>query len=1166
MGLMKKLTSALVASSLVLSLVATASAAYTPAAGETAGKRMQDLKIVQGRPDGLALNSEITRAELVTLIVRAFGKEADAQLLKGSTVFPDIANHWASGNIAMAVALVEKAGSDPIGMPNGTFEPDAKLTPAQAVAFLMKFVGAKADGTKTWPANYLDVAVEKNLITAEDKALIAPMLNENATRGLVFYLFDRAFFSYQLPTGKTFYTQYVDTAAPELTVAAVEPTTIDSKLTITGTVTGALETYVGTTKVTPAADGKFSAEFALPELKDYEITVTALDLAGNKAEKSLKVTRVAGTAASIEASDITVAAGGTVEVKPVVKDAAGNVLEQAVTGESAVGTYADGKFTAQATVGTGKLVLKAGELTKEVSVTINAGPIAKVEASAVSVAPGKSVTLVAKDAAGNVVSGVTFAQTSANALLDANTGVFIATKAGSYTVTATKDGVTVEGTVGVYGDISKLVVNAPANMIANDATEYDVTVTAVDSKGNAVLDFDGNIKLTAFGADETKAAEDGVATFTVTVPEGYADSEVDIYAQYDDTEDDAIDSDDEEYTDTVAVEAQVATSIEVDAPDYLVSDIDDEGDLLSAPFTITVLDQDGEDMLDGAWEIEVTVTGDATLEEGDDTKSDTLTITAGGDNEYDLYAEQKGDEGTVTVTAAFPGMTAGKDTLKMAMPKNPEAITLTAKDNKAEVTADFTDVEEDVEDDDVEKVTYTVKVVDENGVPTLYDTTVTITLDGVDKPELLYVATDADLEVFADLEDEEDEFDVSVVDGVAKFALVGQHVDSFKLVAEDGDSDDDYDLKDSAELSLSVVADEAAYVGLTKGVLNYLQKEDATATVTAQLYDAFGNKVAKAGLEVEFDTADFDGIEINGDDEAVTVETDVNGAANATVGLATYIDEAEITISTDEEGLELADGTAFDNGTKAYDSVTLGAVSTIPASVKVEAKRTNGTNTSTIAAGTDFYLKVTVEDNYGRAVDNDDFLAEYGFSLSDSNDDLDLGSSGQNVTFSAGDEDGVFVSTEFYAEDAETLTLTVKVKNIADTVQGSKSISVKAGDVASATVAQKTTSGLDIPEDKESDLLTVQLTDEFGNLITSTSKSYVVVITGADRVEDEDGTDVSGAGEGILVKAGRTTAKFRLFVEDIAADSEISLTVYEADADGAPTGAALGDATDITLK
>jgi hypothetical protein len=199
---------------------------------------MQDLKILLGRPDGLALGAEITRAELVTLIVRAFGKEEDSKLLKGSASFPDTSNHWASGYIAMAVALAEKAGSDPIGMPDGSFQPDTKLTSAQAVAFLMKFLGVKADGGKAWPNNYLDVAVERGLLTAEDKALIAPMLNQNATRGLVFYLFDRAFNSYNLGSGKTFYTQYVDTTSPVVTIDKNYTITPEGKVILKGKVEG----------------------------------------------------------------------------------------------------------------------------------------------------------------------------------------------------------------------------------------------------------------------------------------------------------------------------------------------------------------------------------------------------------------------------------------------------------------------------------------------------------------------------------------------------------------------------------------------------------------------------------------------------------------------------------------------------------------------------------------------------------------------------------------------------------------------------------------------------------------------------------------------------------------------------------------------------------------
>lgn len=540
MGLMKKLTSALVASSLVLTMVGSAFAAYTPAAGETAGTRMQKLGIIQGRGDGsdLALNSEITRAELVTVIVRAFGKEEDAKLLKGSTIFPDIQNHWASGNIAMAVALVEKAGSDPIGMPDGKFAPDAKLTPAQAVAFLMKFLGAKADPNKAWPANYLDVAVEKGLITTEDKALIAPMLNDNATRGLVFYMFDRAFASYDLGAGETFYTKYVDPTDPELVVTEPAATTMDSSITISGKATGATEVKVGSALVTLAADGSFSYVYELPELGDYPITVVAKDLAGNSAEESFTVTRTFGTANKIEApASITVGAGASVDLAVVVKDANGNVVENAdvTLAETELGTYADGKFMAGDKVGQGTITLTSGELTATVDVTVTAGELASLEVTTdpattnVSVGTPLKLVTVGKDTKGNTVDvtgKVTY--TATNGIVDA-AGNFAATVSGTSKITATVGSISKELNVTVFSTAAKLAVNNTKAIVANGTSKDTVTVTVQDANGFAVNNYSGKVTLTVVGGsselgivngNSTAAtlqadAVNGVATFTV---------------------------------------------------------------------------------------------------------------------------------------------------------------------------------------------------------------------------------------------------------------------------------------------------------------------------------------------------------------------------------------------------------------------------------------------------------------------------------------------------------------------------------------------------------------------------------------------------------------------------------------------------------------------------
>lgn len=277
---------------LVLGLLASSTqAAYTPELGRLSGERMLKLRILKGKSpdDPLALRDEITRAELVTILVRAHGQEANAALLNGAAAFPDTANHWASGYIAMAQALVQKAGGDSFGMPDGTFGPDAKLTPAQAVSFLMKFLGIKADPMKPWPANHLEVAVEKGLITPADAAMLAPIANDNATRGLVFYLADRALSTYDLGGGKTFYTKYVDTQPPTITLDTYPAKSTTERVTIAGTVEGA-EMVVGPAgaiSINPET-GRFSVELTL-EAGANRFEIVAIDLAGNKASVTVAI-------------------------------------------------------------------------------------------------------------------------------------------------------------------------------------------------------------------------------------------------------------------------------------------------------------------------------------------------------------------------------------------------------------------------------------------------------------------------------------------------------------------------------------------------------------------------------------------------------------------------------------------------------------------------------------------------------------------------------------------------------------------------------------------------------------------------------------------------------------------------------------------------------------
>jgi len=350
-------------------------AAYDPTYGQTAAERMAKLKLVTGtlRDDGtvdMALGAEITRAQLVTIIVRAFGREAEAAFMRGAAAFPDTATHWASGNIAMAKALVEKSG-DAIGMADGTFNPDGKVTPAQAVAFLMKFLGVKADPGKTWPANFLDKAVEIGLISAEDKALIVSVQNDNATRGMVFFLFDQAFYGYKLPNGKTFYTTYVDPIPPGLEIDAYDKETEATEVKLSGSAKDATLLWVNSQPQKVPASGVWQATVPL-KVGANEVTVTAVDAAGNKVSKTAAITRKAALDAAIPASvsasarDAYVAAGTSTPVTIVVKDKDGKVIPDAdysVEVKGGIGTFdkAKGLFTAGSQPGQGIIIVTAGD-------------------------------------------------------------------------------------------------------------------------------------------------------------------------------------------------------------------------------------------------------------------------------------------------------------------------------------------------------------------------------------------------------------------------------------------------------------------------------------------------------------------------------------------------------------------------------------------------------------------------------------------------------------------------------------------------------------------------------------------------------------------------------------------------------------------------------------
>lgn len=106
-------------------------------------RRLMALGIIQGNgPNSIDWGNSISRAEFVTVMVRAFGQESTAALVNSAPAFADasMASHWAAGYAAVAKNLVQGAGGATFSPPS-TFVPNGQPTSAEALALIANFLG-----------------------------------------------------------------------------------------------------------------------------------------------------------------------------------------------------------------------------------------------------------------------------------------------------------------------------------------------------------------------------------------------------------------------------------------------------------------------------------------------------------------------------------------------------------------------------------------------------------------------------------------------------------------------------------------------------------------------------------------------------------------------------------------------------------------------------------------------------------------------------------------------------------------------------------------------------------------------------------------------------------------------------------------------------------------
>ncbi len=155
MNTKKKLVSMLAVAALCAGVIP-ANAAYSDVSADQycyeAVNRLQDLGMVDGYEDG-SFNpwGSLTRAEFAKLIVAVMDKESDALAGGYASAYPDVAQgSWA----APYIQYCTKQGILK-GYADGTFQPDSRITYAEAVSVMVRALGySESDVGYYWPNNF----------------------------------------------------------------------------------------------------------------------------------------------------------------------------------------------------------------------------------------------------------------------------------------------------------------------------------------------------------------------------------------------------------------------------------------------------------------------------------------------------------------------------------------------------------------------------------------------------------------------------------------------------------------------------------------------------------------------------------------------------------------------------------------------------------------------------------------------------------------------------------------------------------------------------------------------------------------------------------------------------------------------------------------------------
>ncbi|HEU4453795.1 MAG TPA: Ig-like domain-containing protein, partial [Longimicrobium sp.] len=258
-------------------------------------------------------------------------------------------------------------------------------------------------------------------------------------------------------------------------------------------------------------------------------TITAT-VEGKTASAPVAVQRVPVATVSISPASFALAVGANAQATAIAKDAAGNVLTGRVVAWSssnpAVATIAAGTVTAVA-AGSATITATVEGKTATAPVTVQPTAVASVSISpasfALTVGQNAQAGAVAKDAAGNVLTGRVVTWSSSNPAV-ANVspvGVVWALAPGTATITATVEGRSGSAPVTVQAVPIATLSISPASFALTVGQSATATAVAKDAAGNvltgrAVAWSSSNPAVATVASGVVRAVAAGSATITAT--------------------------------------------------------------------------------------------------------------------------------------------------------------------------------------------------------------------------------------------------------------------------------------------------------------------------------------------------------------------------------------------------------------------------------------------------------------------------------------------------------------------------------------------------------------------------------------------------------------------------------------------------------------------------